>query len=71
MQESKARYRMEKCSKLFSIHRYFIFVKKLGEFDRVVVFRLGKMIGVKGPGGFLLCSFLKVSKNVIPKIYFI
>ena len=29
---------------------YWFFVKKMGEFDRVVVFRLGKMVGVKGPG---------------------
>ena len=27
---------------------YCLFVRKLGEFDRLVVFRLGKMIGVRG-----------------------
>ncbi len=27
---------------------YWMLVKKMGEFDRLVVFRLGKMIGVKG-----------------------
>ncbi len=27
---------------------YWVLVKKMGEFDRLVVFRLGKMIGVKG-----------------------
>ena len=32
----------------FSVSSYCIFVKKLGEFDRLVVFRLGKMIGVSG-----------------------
>ena len=27
---------------------YWVLVKKMGEFDRLVVFKLGKMIGVKG-----------------------
>ena len=33
---------------------YWFFVKKMGEFDRVVVFRLGKMVGVKGPGRVII-----------------
>ena len=37
---------------------YWIFVKKMGEFDRVVVFRLGKMIGVKGPGRVLIFPWM-------------
>ena len=37
---------------------YWFFVKKLGEFDRLVVFRLGKMIGVKGPGRVIIFPWM-------------
>ena len=53
-----------KRSKLFFTHRYFIFVKKLGEFDRVVVFRLGKMIGVKGPGRVIIFPWMDKAKKI-------
>ncbi len=42
---------------------YWIFVKKLGEFDRLVVFRLGKMIGVKGPGRVLIFPWMDRTKK--------
>ena len=29
---------------------YWVCIKKLGAHDRLVLFRLGKMVGVKGPG---------------------
>ena len=43
---------------------YWIIVKKLGEFDRLVVFRLGKMIGVKGPGRVLIFPWMDRTKKV-------
>ena len=43
---------------------YWIIVKKLGEFDRLVVFRLGKMIGVKGPGRVLVFPWMDRTKKV-------
>jgi len=43
---------------------YWIFVKKMGEFDRVVVFRLGKMIGVKGPGRVLIFPWMDRIKKI-------
>ncbi len=43
---------------------YWIFVKKLGEFDRLVVFRLGKMIGVKGPGRVIIFPWMDRTKKV-------
>ena len=43
---------------------YFLFVKKLGEFDRLVVFRLGKMIGVKGPGRVLVFPWIDRTKRI-------
>ena len=42
---------------------YWFFVKKLGEFDRLVVFRLGKMIGVKGPGRVLVFPWMDRTKK--------
>ena len=42
---------------------YWIFVKKMGEFDRVVVYRLGKMIGVKGPGRVLIFPWMDRMKK--------
>ena len=42
---------------------YWIFVKKMGEFDRVVVYRLGKMIGVKGPGHVLIFPWMDRMKK--------
>ena len=39
-------------------------MKKLGEFDRLVVFRLGKMIGVKGPGRVLVFPWLDRTKKI-------
>ena len=47
-----------------SFFRYFIFVKKLGEFDRLVVFRLGKMIGVKGPGRVIIFPWMDKTKQI-------
>ena len=50
-----------------SIYQYFscfLFVKKLGEFDRLVVFRLGKMIGVKGPGRVLVFPWIDRTKRI-------
>jgi len=43
---------------------YFICVKKLGEFDRFVVFRLGKMIGVKGPGRVIIFPWMDKTKKI-------
>jgi len=43
---------------------YWFFVKKLGEFDRLVVFRLGKMIGVKGPGRVIIFPWMDRTKKV-------
>jgi len=43
---------------------YWFFVKKLGEFDRIVVFRLGKMIGVKGPGRTIVFPWMDRTKKV-------
>ena len=37
---------------------YWFFCKKMGEFDRIVVFRLGKMIGVKGPGRVIIFPWM-------------
>ena len=42
---------------------YWFFVKKLGEFDRLVVFRLGKMIGVKGPGRVIIFPWMDRTKK--------
>merc|ERR1711953_1322842 len=42
---------------------YWIIVKKLGEFDRLVVFRLGKMIGVKGPGRVIIFPWMDRTKK--------
>lgn len=42
---------------------YWFFVKKLGEFDRIVVFRLGKMVGVKGPGRVLVFPWMDRTKK--------
>ena len=42
---------------------YWMIVKKLGEFDRLVVFRLGKMIGVKGPGRVLIFPWMDRTKK--------
>ena len=42
---------------------YWIFVKKMGEFERVVVYRLGKMIGVKGPGRVLIFPWMDRMKK--------
>ena len=39
-------------------------MKKLGEFDRLVVFRLGKMIGVKGPGRVIVFPWLDRTKKI-------
>ena len=43
---------------------YWFLVKKLGEFDRLVVFRLGKMIGVKGPGRFIIFPWMDRTKKI-------
>ena len=43
---------------------YWVFVKKMGEFDRIVVFRLGKMIGVKGPGRFIIFPWMDRTKKI-------
>lgn len=43
---------------------YWFMVKKMGEFDRIVVFRLGKMIGVKGPGRFLVFPWMDRIKRI-------
>ena len=43
---------------------YWFFVKKLGEFDRIIVFRLGKMIGVKGPGRHIIFPWMDQFKKV-------
>jgi len=43
---------------------YWLFVKKLGEFDRLVVYRLGRMIGVKGPGRVLVFPWMDRTKRV-------
>ena len=48
----------------FIHYSYFIFVKKLGEFDRLVVFRLGKMIGVKGPGRVITFPWMDKTKQI-------
>ena len=42
---------------------YWFFVKKLGEFDRLVVFRLGKMVGVKGPGRVIIFPWMDRTKK--------
>ena len=42
---------------------YWIFVKKLGEFDRLVVYRLGRMTGVKGPGRVLVFPWMDRTKR--------
>ena len=39
-------------------------MKKLGEFDRLVVFRLGKMIGVKGPGRVITFPWMDKTKQI-------
>ena len=39
-------------------------MKKLGEFDRLVVFRLGKMIGVKGPGRVIVFPWMDKTKQI-------
>ena len=39
-------------------------MKKLGEFDRLVVFRLGKMIGVKGPGRVIVFPWIDRTKRI-------
>jgi len=43
---------------------YWFCVLKLGESDRLVVFRLGKMSGVKGPGRVLVFPWLDTFKRV-------
>ena len=43
---------------------YWFFVQKLGEFDRLVVFRLGKMIGVKGPGRVVIFPWMDRTKRI-------
>ena len=43
---------------------YWMLVKKMGEFDRIVVFRLGKMIGVKGPGRFVIFPWMDRVKKI-------
>ena len=43
---------------------YFFLVQKMGEFDRLVVFRLGKMIGVKGPGRFIVFPWMDRIKKI-------
>ncbi len=43
---------------------YWFLVKKMGEFDRLVVFRLGKMIGVKGPGRFIVFPWMDRTKRI-------
>ena len=43
---------------------YFFLVQKMGEFDRMVVFRLGKMIGVKGPGRFIVFPWMDRTKKI-------
>jgi len=43
---------------------YWFFVKKMGEFDRVVVFRLGKMVGVKGPGRVIVFPWMDRIKKI-------
>jgi len=43
---------------------YWFCVLKLGESDRLVVFRLGKMSGVKGPGRVLIFPWLDQYKRV-------
>ena len=43
---------------------YFFLVQKMGEFDRLVVFRLGKMIGVKGPGRFIVFPWMDRTKKI-------
>jgi hypothetical protein len=42
---------------------YWFFVKKLGEFDRLVVFRLGKLVGVKGPGRVIIFPWMDRTKK--------
>jgi hypothetical protein len=42
---------------------YWFFVKKMGEFDRLVVFRLGKMVGVKGPGRIVIFPWMDRTKK--------
>ena len=37
---------------------YWVCVLKLGQHDRLVVFRLGKMIGVKGPGRVVIFPWM-------------
>ena len=39
-------------------------MKKLAEFDRLVVFRLGKMIGVKGPGRVIILPWIDRTKRI-------
>lgn len=43
---------------------YWFFVKKMGEFDRIVVFRLGKAIGVKGPGRFIVFPWIDRTQKI-------
>lgn len=43
---------------------YWFFVKKMGEFERLVIFRLGKMIGVKGPGRFVVFPWMDRIKRI-------
>ena len=43
---------------------YWILVKKMGEFDRMVVFRLGKMIGVKGPGRYVIFPWMDRTQKI-------
>lgn len=42
---------------------YWFFVKKMGEFERLVVFRLGKLIGVKGPGRVVIFPWMDRTKK--------
>ncbi|XP_040575352.1 stomatin-like protein 1 [Lepeophtheirus salmonis] len=43
---------------------YWILVKKMGENDRIVIFRLGKMLGVKGPGRVIVFPWMDRTKKV-------
>jgi hypothetical protein len=43
---------------------YWFLVQNMGEFDRLVVFRLGKMIGVKGPGRFIIFPWMDRTNRI-------
>lgn len=43
---------------------YWFLVKKLGEFDRLVVFRMGRMSGVKGPGRVIVFPWMDRTKKI-------